>query len=193
MLIADHGLRNSHYNSRMSIRSIRNVFLADTARVLGEVEIGEHANFWYGAAVRGDVAPITIGQNTNVQDNAVVHCDHGVPNVIGDNVTIGHSAIVHGMAVGDGSLIGMHATVLGRTVIGKRCLVAAGAVVPPGLEVPDDMVVMGVPGRVVRETNDKEKKYIDWLPGHYVKLARGHAEQPDDPRFKPWQGNTDQA
>jgi carbonic anhydrase/acetyltransferase-like protein (isoleucine patch superfamily) len=146
-------------------------FRANTAVVVGEVHAAEHSNFWFGAVVRGDVAPITIGKRTNVQDNAVVHCDSGIPNIIGDDVTIGHSAIVHGKFVGDGTLIGMGATVLGRTVIGKRCLIAAGAVVPPGLVVPDELMVMGVPGKIVRPVKPEEFEYMKWLSGHYVQLA----------------------
>lgn len=168
------------------IRLIHGVYIADTARVLGELSLGDGVNIWYGALVRGDVARVQIGDGTNIQDNAVVHCDHDYPNRIGRHVTIGHAAIVHGEEVGDGSLIGMHATVLGHTRIGARCLIAAGAVVPPGLHVPDDMVVMGVPGRVVRETSEKEKEYLKWLAPHYVRLARLHHEAPDDPRIRPW-------
>lgn len=160
--------------------------IADTARITGEVSLGPNVSVWYGAAIRGDVAPITIGADSNVQDNATVHCDSGVPNVIGSRVVIGHNAIVHGKAVGSNTLIGMGATVLGGTVIGEGCLIAAGALVPPGLEVPDGMVVMGVPGKVVRPLNDKEKEYLRWLPEHYVELARGYANQPDAARFRPW-------
>ncbi len=165
----------------MSIRKTGQAFIADTARVIGDVELGENVNIWYGAALRGDVAPIRIGAGTNVQDNAVVHCDHHYANVIGAHVVIGHGAIVHGELVGDGSLIGMGAIVLGHTKIGRGCLIAAGAVVPPGLEVPDGHVVMGVPGKVVRETNDREKEYLAKLPQHYVELARRHVENPDEP------------
>jgi carbonic anhydrase/acetyltransferase-like protein (isoleucine patch superfamily) len=147
-------------------------FLARSSIVVGEVGIGELASFWFGAVVRGDVAPVTVGRRVNVQDNAVVHCDSGVPNVIEDDVTIGHGAIVHGMFVGQGSLIGMGATLLGRTKIGRGCLVAAGAVVPPGLEVPDGMAVMGVPGKIVRPVKDEERQYMRWLTDHYVELAR---------------------
>lgn len=173
----------------MSIREVEGVFLADTARVLGEVRLGRSVTVWYGAAVRGDVAPITIGDGSNVQDNAVIHCDSGVPNVIGSNVTIGHGAIVHGKSVGDGTLIGMGATVLGQTVIGKNCLIAAGALVPPGLVVPDGMVVMGVPGKIIRPTTEEEKKYMAWLPPHYVQLAKLHATDPQNPRIRAWNGN----
>jgi carbonic anhydrase/acetyltransferase-like protein (isoleucine patch superfamily) len=151
-------------------------FLASSSIVVGEVDIGELASFWFGAVVRGDVAPVTIGRRVNVQDNAVVHCDSGVPNVIEDDVTIGHGAIVHGMFVGEGSLIGMGATLLGRTKIGRGCLVAAGAVVPPGLQVPDGMAVMGVPGKIVRPVKDEEREYMRWLTEHYVELARKYVE-----------------
>jgi len=166
----------------------RAAYLADTARVTGQVTLGEGASVWFGAAIRGDVAPITFGDATNIQDNATVHCDSGVPNTIGSHVTIGHNAVVHGKSIGDGSLIGMHATVMGRTVIGKRCLVAAGTLVPPGLEVPDDHVVMGLPGCVVRPTTDKEKLYLAWLAEHYVELARRYHESPDDPALRPYGG-----
>ena len=146
-------------------------FRAHNATVVGDVTAGADASFWFNAVVRGDVAPVRIGARSNVQDNATVHCDSGVPNEIGDDVVIGHGAIVHGMSVGDGTLIGMGATVLGRTAIGKGCLIAAGAVVPPGLVVPDGMVVMGVPGKIVRPAKPEEVEYMRWLSGHYVQLA----------------------
>jgi len=148
-------------------------YIADTARVMGEVELGTDVGVWYGALIRGDVAKIIIGDNTNIQDNATIHCDHGKPNIIGSNVTIGHNAVVHGQAVGDGSLIGMHATVLGRTKIGKNCLIAAGAVVPPGLEVPDGMVVMGVPGKVPRSHRGGTR--IHEVPPPALRQARAAA------------------
>ena len=173
----------------MTMHRIDNAYLADTARVRGEVTLGRDANLWDGVCIRGDVAPVSIGAGTNVQDNAVIHCDAGVPNRIGSGVTIGHAAVVHGAEVGDGTLIGMGAVVLGRTRIGKNCLIAAGALVPPGMEVPDGMVVMGVPGKIVRETNDDEKKYAAHLPPHYVNLAKLHHDSPDDPRTLIWQGN----
>lgn len=170
----------------MSLRCVADrCYLADTARVLGQVELEADVSIWYGAVVRGDVAPIRIGQGTNIQDNAVIHCDSGVPNHIGRHVTIGHGAVVHGRSVGDGTLIGIHATVLGQSVIGRGCLIAAGALVPPGMEVPDGMVVMGVPGRIVRPVTEEEKKYLQWLAPHYVELARLHAQQPTDARTRP--------
>ena len=146
-------------------------FRAHNSTVVGDVKIAADASVWFNAVIRGDVAAVTIGARSNVQDNATVHCDSGVPNHIGDDVVIGHNAVVHGMAVGDGSLIGMSATVLGRVAIGKNCLIAAGAVVPPGLVVPDGMVVMGVPGKIVRPVGEKDLAYMKWLSGHYVELA----------------------
>src|SRR3954447_6928339 len=143
-------------------------FLAPGATVVGDVTVGAEASFWFGAVVRGDVAPVSIGRRTNVQDGAVVHCDTGVPNVIEDDVTIGHRAVVHGAFVGRGTLVGIGAILLGRSRIGRECLVAAGAVVPPGLEVPDRVLVVGVPGRVARPLHDDDLKYMRWLSGHYV-------------------------
>ncbi|MEM6750504.1 MAG: gamma carbonic anhydrase family protein [Planctomycetota bacterium] len=175
----------------MTFRLHHGVYLADTARVTGEVKLAPGASLWYGAAVRGDVAPITIGPRTNVQDCAVIHCDHGHANHIGADVTIGHGAIVHGRSVGDGTLIGMGAVVMGGTHIGQGCLIAAGAVVPPGKTIPDGHVVMGVPGKVVRELTEEERGYAGWLPPHYLKLAQGYVESPDGPRFIPWDGNAE--
>jgi carbonic anhydrase/acetyltransferase-like protein (isoleucine patch superfamily) len=151
-------------------------YLADNAMVVGDVTIGELVSFWFNAVVRGDVAPVTIGRGTNVQDCAVIHCDTDVPNHIGENVIIGHSAIVHGVSVGDGSLIGMSATVLGGSKIGKNCLIAAGALVPQGMEVPDRMTVMGVPGKIVRPVREEELKYMRWLANHYIELAQKHVD-----------------
>lgn len=146
-------------------------FKAHNATITGDVTIGELCSFWFSAVVRGDVAPVTIGRRVNVQDSCVIHCDSGEPNTIEDDVTIGHGAIVHGQHVGRGSLIGMGATLLGRSIIGNECLVAAGAVVAPGMRVPDRMVVMGVPGKIVRPVKDEELKYMAWLTTHYIEVA----------------------
>jgi carbonic anhydrase/acetyltransferase-like protein (isoleucine patch superfamily) len=160
----------------------RGYFVANNATIVGDVSIGALSSFWFNAVVRGDVAHVSIGQRVNVQDCAVIHCDSEIANTIEDDVVIGHGAIVHGMHVGRGSLIGMGAIVLGRTRIGHECLIAAGAVVPPGLEVPDRMAVMGVPGKIVRPVRDEELKYMRWLGGHYVALAQKHASGHwDDP------------
>jgi carbonic anhydrase/acetyltransferase-like protein (isoleucine patch superfamily) len=153
-------------------RTTSGVYCAPSAVIVGDVIIGADSSIWFNAVIRGDVAPIVIGKRVNVQDGVVIHCDTGVSNTIGDDVTIGHGAIVHGASVGDGSLIGMSATLLGRTQIGRECLIAAGAVVPPGLVVPDRMCVMGVPGKIVRPVTEKELEYMRWLPPHYLELAK---------------------
>lgn len=150
-------------------------FVAHNATILGDVDLAADVSVWFGAVIRGDVAKISIGRGTNVQDLAVIHCDSGVPNVIEEDVTIGHSAIVHGVFVGRGSLIGMGAKLLGGTKIGRDCLIAAGAVLPPNMVVPDGSVVMGVPAKVVRQVNDADLKYMRWLAPHYVELAKKHA------------------
>ena len=153
-----------------------NYYVAHNATIVGDVRIGELSSFWFNAVVRGDVAPVTIGRRVNVQDGVVVHCDTDVPNVIEDDVTIGHGAIVHGKFVGAGTLIGMGSTLLSQTKVGRGCLIAAGAVVPPGLEVPDGMLVMGVPGKVVRPVKDEDLKYMRWLTEHYVELAQKYID-----------------
>jgi len=151
-------------------------YCAPNCVLVGDITAGSDSSFWFNAVVRGDVAPVIIGQRVNVQDNATIHCDSGVANVIEDDVVIGHNAIVHGEIVGAGSLIGMGATVLGKSRIGRGCLIAAGAVVSPGMVVPDGMVVMGVPGRIVRPTKSSEQEYMKWLSAHYVELARKYAD-----------------
>jgi carbonic anhydrase/acetyltransferase-like protein (isoleucine patch superfamily) len=170
----------------MSMRLVRGVYLADGVHVIGDVTIGRDSNIWFGSVVRGDVAPIRIGHTVNIQDNCTIHCDDDIPNVLGDRVTLAHGVIAHGCEIGDGSLIGIGATLLAGSKIGRNCLVAAGAVVPPNLVVPDGMVVMGLPGRVVRETSAREKAYIAMVPDRYLRLAKVHHEQPEDPRVRPW-------
>ena len=170
----------------MSLQLIRGVYIADTARVLGRLTLGHNVNIWYGVIVRGDLAPITIGPNTNVQDAAVIHCDHDVPMTIGANVSVGHGAVVHGESIGDGTLIGMGAKLLGHTKVGCRCLIGAGSVLPPGMEVPDEMLVLGVPGRIVRPISDAEREYLQMIPASYVALAKRHVDTPRDPAVLPW-------
>lgn len=154
-----------------------NYYAAESATVVGDVTIGELCSFWFGAVVRGDVAPVVFGQRVNVQDNAVVHCDTDIPNIISDDVTIGHSAIVHGAFIGRGSLIGMGAKLLGETRVGEDCLIGAGALLSPGTVVPDRMVVMGVPGKIVRPVKEEELKYMRWLTTRYIELAQKYVNE----------------
>ncbi len=125
-------------------------WVAPGAHVMGRVVLGAGASVWFGAALRGDNEPITVGQDTNIQENCVLHTDMGYPLVIGAFCTIGHKAMLHGCTIGEGSLIGMGATVLNGAKIGRGCLIGAGALVTEGKEIPDGALVMGAPGKVVR-------------------------------------------
>ncbi|MGZ5443079.1 MAG: gamma carbonic anhydrase family protein [Thermoanaerobaculia bacterium] len=147
------------------------VYIAQNAAIIGKVTIGDDSSIWFGTTVRGDVDQITIGRNTNVQDNCTIHVTGGrFPTTIGDNVTIGHGAIVHGCTVGNGALIGMGARVLDGAVIGEGALVGAGSVVPEGMIVPPRVLVLGVPARVKRPLTDEELTRVDESWKHYVAL-----------------------
>jgi carbonic anhydrase/acetyltransferase-like protein (isoleucine patch superfamily) len=152
---------------------------AENTSVCGDVLIGEKCSIWFGATIRGDVARITIGQRTNIQDGAIIHCDSGVPQIIGEQVTAGHGAVLHGARIGNRVLIGMKAVLLGRTVVEDDAIIAAGAVLSPGMHVPAGMVAMGVPAKIVRPVRPQER--IDNLANndHYVKLADAHCREPE--------------
>lgn len=153
------------------------VFVAWNAEVCGSVELGPHASVWFGASVRADIAPITIGAYSNVQDNASVHVDVDLPVVIGSYVTIGHNAVIHGCTIGDGSLIGMGAVVLSGAVIGEESLVGAGALVTEGKEFPPRSLILGSPARVVRSLTDEEVERIRRNALLYAELARSAREE----------------
>lgn len=131
-------------------------FIAPGAVVLGDVTIGEHVGIWYHTTIRGDRASITIGKNSNIQDNCVIHVGVGYPVEIGEGVTVGHSAIVHGSKVGDSTLVGMGAILMNGSVIGRNCIIGAGALVTQNMVIPDDSVVLGSPGKVVRQVTAKD-------------------------------------
>lgn len=157
------------------MRKVGNVFLAANAVVTADVTLGPGVSLWYGVVVRGDVGPVTIGAGSNLQDGVVVHCDYGIPNEIGENVVVGHAAVLHGRRIGSGTLIGIGAKLLGRSEIGEECVVAAGAVVPPGLIVPPRSVVMGIPGKVVRPIRPEELEYTRSVAKRYRELAERYA------------------
>ncbi len=148
------------------------VFIADTARVIGRVSLGARASVWFGAVVRGDNEPIVVGENSNVQDGAVLHTDPGFPLQIGSGVTIGHQAMLHGCTVGDGSLIGIQAVVLNGARIGRNCLVGAGALVTEGKEFPDGSLIIGSPARAVRELTPEQIARLRANAEIYVERAR---------------------
>ena len=136
-------------------------YIAPTAVIIGDVEISEGVSVWDGAVLRGDVAPIKIGKNTNVQDNVVIHVDYNEPTIIGENVTIGHLATVHGAKIGNNVIVGIHAVVLNRAEIGDGSVIGAGAVVTSGTKIPPRSLVLGIPAKVVKQDEKFEKMAIE--------------------------------
>lgn len=146
-------------------------FIAPNATVLGDVLIGEQSSIWFGAVVRGDTDTIRIGRETNVQDLCMLHADPGFPCLLGDRVTVGHAAIVHGATVEDDVMIGMRAVVMNGAKIGARSIVAVGSVVTEGTEIPPDSIAMGAPARVKRATESRDLDRIRHAAEHYVAAA----------------------
>jgi carbonic anhydrase/acetyltransferase-like protein (isoleucine patch superfamily) len=159
-------------------------FIAPTAVVLGDVTIGADASVWYQAVLRGDIAPIRIGSETNIQDGSVVHVDTGVPCTVGRRVGVGHRVILHGCTIEDECLIGMGSVLLNHVRIGTGSVIAAGAVIPEGVTIPPKSLVMGVPGRVVRPVDEALEQRIAETWRHYVEVARAHRAG-RYPRFEP--------
>lgn len=143
-------------------------WIAPNACVMGRVILRPNASVWFGAVLRGDHEPIEIGEGSNVQDASVLHTDPGYPLTIGRNCTIGHMVMLHGCTIGDDSLIGIGATVLNGARIGKQCLIGAHSLIPEGKEIPDRSLVMGTPGRVVREFTEEEATQFNYPAAHYV-------------------------
>lgn len=143
-------------------------WIAPNATVLGHVILKKNASVWFGAVLRGDNDPIVIGENSNIQDNAVLHTDVGQPLTIGDNVTVGHQVMLHGCTIGDGSLIGIGSIVLNGAKIGKGCLVGAGALITEGKEIPDYSMVVGSPGKVIRTLAPEQAAALSAGALHYV-------------------------
>jgi carbonic anhydrase/acetyltransferase-like protein (isoleucine patch superfamily) len=158
----------------MSARIHPTAFIAPTAAVMGEVTLDEESSVWYGSVIRGDMAPISIGAQTNIQDGTIVHVDEGVPCTIGRRVGVGHRVILHGCIVEDDCLIGMGSVLLNEVHIGSGSVVAAGAVVPEGMQVPPRSLVMGVPARIVRAVDERLALRIAETWSHYVGQARAH-------------------
>ena len=146
-------------------------FVADTAVLIGDVTIEEGASIWYGVVLRGDIAPIVVHRNANVQDNVVGHVDVDVPLIVGEGATVGHSAVLHGCTIGHHSMVGMHATVLTGATVGDEAVVAAAALVPENRVVPARSLSMGVPARVVRSLADEEIQGLHRRADDYVKLG----------------------
>jgi carbonic anhydrase/acetyltransferase-like protein (isoleucine patch superfamily) len=157
---------------QMAPRIAASAWVADSAQVMGNVEMAEDASVWFGAVVRGDTETIRIGKGSNIQDASVLHADIGMPLTIGDNVTVGHQVMLHGCTVGDGSLIGIGAIVLNGARIGKGCIVGAGALVTEGKEFPDGSMILGSPAKVVRELTEQQQAGLTLSALHYVENAR---------------------
>jgi carbonic anhydrase/acetyltransferase-like protein (isoleucine patch superfamily) len=143
-------------------------FIANTAAVIGSVILENNVSIWFGAVLRGDNEPIHIGENSNVQDGAVLHTDPGIPLTVERNVTVGHQAMLHGCTIGAGSLIGIKSVILNRAVIGKNCLIGANTLISEGKVIPDNSLVVGSPGKVLRSLSTEEIAAMHGNTAHYV-------------------------
>lgn len=159
-------------------------FIAPTAAVMGDVRLGAESSVWYGAVLRGDMAPIRIGARTNLQDGVIIHVDEEMPCTVGAQVGVGHRAILHGCTVEDDCLVGMGAILLNDVVVGRGSVVAAGALLREGMRVPPGSLVMGLPGRVVRPVDAELTRRIEFTWRHYVEQAKRHAAG----SFPGWRG-----
>ncbi len=154
-----------------------NNYVADNAIVVGDVVLEKNANVWFGVTIRGDNNTITLGENVNIQDGAVLHTDEGVALTLEKNVSVGHMVMLHGCHVKEGSLIGIKAVILNNAVIGRNCLIGAGSLIAEGKVIPDGSLVLGAPGRVVRQLSDDEVKMIHGIAQHYVDNAERYRRE----------------
>lgn len=152
-------------------------WVAENATVVGDVTLRNNASVWFNAVIRADNANITVGENSNIQDGAVLHTDPGIELSIGDNVTVGHQAMLHGCTIGNNSLIGINAVILNRAKIGKNCVVGANALIPEGKEIPDGSLVVGSPGKVIRQLDAAQIQMLQFSADVYVKNAQRFKEQ----------------
>ncbi len=159
----------------MQPRIGRNVYIAPTAYVGGDVELGDECTVMHHVVIRGDVSAIRIGRRVNVQDGTVIHTKSGVPLELGDDIGIGHRAVVHCRRVGSNTLIGIGSIVLDDAEVGDGCIIAAGALVTPGTVIPPGKLVMGMPARVVRDVTAQDREYIRFVVENYIRLGRQHA------------------
>ena len=151
-------------------------WVAPDANLIGQVILEDGASVWFGATLRGDNEPITIGRGSNVQENCVMHTDMGFPLTIGENCTIGHKVMLHGCTIGNNSLVGMGATILNGAKIGNNCLIGAGALITEGKEIPDGSLVMGAPGRVIRQLDEKALQSVTSGAIHYQENMRRYRD-----------------
>ena len=152
-------------------------YIAESASVIGAVSIGHQTSIWFNVVIRGDNDTITLGDGSNIQDGSVLHADAGIPLALGSHVTVGHNAMLHGCSVGDGTLIGINSVVLNRSVIGSGSIVGANTLVPEGKTFPDGVLVLGSPGKVVRELTDNERINVLRIAEDYVRRAKLFREE----------------
>jgi carbonic anhydrase/acetyltransferase-like protein (isoleucine patch superfamily) len=150
----------------------RDYYIAPGAILIGDVHVGEWVNIWFNAVIRADEDSVILGDYTNIQDGSVLHTDSGYPLKLGEGVTVGHKAMLHGCSVGDHSLIGINAVVLNGAVIGDHCLIGANTLIPEKMVVPSGSLVVGSPGKIKRALSDVEKKILEASAAHYVHLAK---------------------
>jgi carbonic anhydrase/acetyltransferase-like protein (isoleucine patch superfamily) len=148
-----------------------NNYIAPTATVIGDVVLGRNTSIWWNSVLRGDNDTLTLGENVNIQDGSVLHTDEGVKLTLEDDVSVGHMVMLHGCTVGEGSLIGIKSVILNRAVIGRECLIGANTLIPEGKVIPDRSLVLGSPGRVVRQLNDADIRMIRGIAQHYIDNA----------------------
>lgn len=150
----------------------KTVWVAPSASVIGDVHLARNVSIWFGVVIRCDNEPVHIGENTNIQDNSVLHSDAGFPLSIGKGVTVGHKAMLHGCTVGDNTLVGIGATILNGAVIGNNCIIGAHALVTEGKAIPDNSLVVGAPGRVMKTLGEAQEQILRASALHYVENAR---------------------
>ena len=167
----------------MKLTEKNGVYLTDTAVIIGDVRLAKDVNVWYGAVLRGDMAPITVGECTNIQDNCVLHCDPGLELTIGKWVTIGHSAVIHGKSIADKCLIGMHATLLAGSEIGEGCIVAAGTLVRENQKIAPRSIVAGVPARSIGQVTEDVFNSFEDRAKRYLATALRHVIGKIDPKY----------
>jgi len=152
-------------------------FIAPNAAVIGDVTLHDRSSVWFSCVLRGDADRIVIGAGSNIQDGTVIHADEGYPTIVGDNVTVGHNAMIHGCTIGDGSLVGINAVVLNGAVVGKGCLIGANALVTEGTVIPDGSMVLGSPAKIKKTFSDEERKVLGLNAEHYVANARRYLDE----------------
>lgn len=152
------------------------VFVAPGSHIIGSVEVHSQASVWFNAVIRGDNALIIIGECSNIQDGSVLHTDEGIPLTLGTGVTVGHKVMLHGCTIGDYSLIGINAVVLNSAKIGRYCVIGANTLIPEGMDIPDYSLVVGSPGKIIKQVSPQQALHLEASATHYVKNAQRYLQ-----------------